>query len=172
MLLHFVSRRTKSRMRSLWRQDQSLRAKMEACSSGHQPLPRYVTIRWNNIHFLITTIQTAPYTDDLASVSPSAAGSDDQDDDEWKPSVNGDEETQEDFDTPKKRTHKKARRVQDPPQEVEEMMKALHITNEDMKNGFEARNLQYFPNKLSRADDKDAEDSTTSITQNRHHSAS
>jgi hypothetical protein len=52
-------------------------------------------------------------------------------------------------------------------------MKALHITDAELKDAFEARNIQYFPNKLPRAGNKDVSDSTaTGPTQSCYHSAS
>jgi hypothetical protein len=64
---------------------------------------------------------------------------------------------------------------QDPPPEKLELMKVLHLTNKELENAFKARNIQYFPNKLPRAGNKDVGDSTaagTSTMQSNYHSAS
>ena len=84
-------------------------------------------------------------------------------------------QSEESFETTKKRMHKKAKPVQDPPPEKLELMKVLHITNEELENAFKARNIQDFPNKLLRAGNKDVGDSTaagTSTMQSSYHSAS
>jgi hypothetical protein len=115
------------------------------------------------------------YTEDLTGASPSSPSGNGKDDEEWRPSVDGDKESEESFEMTKKRTCKKAKPVQDPLPEKLELMKALHITNEELENTFKTRNIQYFLNKLPRAGNKDVGDSTaagTSTIQSNNHLAS
>lgn len=130
---------------------------------------------------LTTIFRTAPYTDDPAGASPSVASSDGKDDDdEWRPLVSGDKESQEYLNTPrKKRTYKKARRVQDPPsaQGLGKILESLNITNEQLKDDLESRSIPYWPDRVPKSGYEDnghveVPDGTNSRQNQRYLSAS